>query len=67
MIAEAHATPLQSQQRILKTRQRAAELLHLLAADLAAVAGIKDPLAKALIEELRFHFFLGLHVINALF
>ena len=66
MVAEADPAPFQGNQGILEAGQGAAELLHRRPGDLAAVAREEDPLAEALIEELRLHLLFGLHVVDLL-
>ena len=65
MVAEAHAATLERHKGILEAGQRPAEFLHGVARDLAAVARREDALAEALVEQLRLHLLLRLHVVDA--
>ena len=64
--AQADAAALQGQQRFFQRGQRAAEPLHLLALDRAAVARLEDGVGQAGVEQLGLHLLFGLHVVDFL-
>ena len=64
MVAQTDAAFFECHQRVLESRERAAELLHLVAGNLPTVARQEHALAESLVEELRLHLLLGLHVVG---
>ena len=66
VVPQADAALFERHKRILEPRERPAELLHLLTGYLPAISRHEYSLAQPLIEQLRLHLLLGLHVIRLL-
>ena len=64
---QADAAALERHERVFHRGQRAGELGHLLAFDLAAVARLEHRLAQPELEQLGLHLLFGLHVVGVFF